>query len=192
MTRRLWILLLTIFLLFAAPSSATMDEIQSRATNPYFGFKPASGGPGTVVHLTGGHYWGNPVEIYMHAPKYTVASSRNEDWNEACDLNSAPSGPPITTAQSDLNGNWSATFTIPSILPSGQPITKGAVCIEAPSGVRSSVPFIITSDALPRAGQGIGQTFSGLLLMGLALVLLGFTLLNSIGGRTWSRDRDGA
>ena len=180
MLRRLLLVLLPLLALLTMLSSF-QDGADARATNPWFTFTPKSGGSGTVVTLTGGHFWGNGgvVPIHLVAPRFQVASTKPEDWIEACDWpepTTPPfsSTPPFATTQSDQDGNWSASIVIPKVLPSGIPTNStGALCIGAPSAEGWSHPFIVLHGSLPPAGRSPGALGAIAALVSLFFITAG-------------------
>jgi hypothetical protein len=131
----------------------------SAATVAYFSFTPASGPPGTVVHLMGGQTYTPDVSIYVN---------RNDT------LRIGPRNTPLAVAHPDANGDWTATITIPNSWPNGDAMLPGTIYIAA---VDVDVkPFVVTPAGMPRAGHDTAPGWLPLALLGVALTAAGVWL----------------
>ena len=132
------------------------------ATVAYFSFEPASGPPGTVVHLTGGQTYTPDVSIYVNRNNTLRIGARNT---------------PLAMAYPDKNGDWTATITIPNSWPNGDAMLPGTIYIAA---VDVDVhPFVVTAVGMPRTGQGDNDGWLVVGLLSLLLVAIGVRLYRS-------------
>jgi hypothetical protein len=118
---------------FGVTAGAEFDLLQPQPTvapNPYARINPSSGGAGTVVTVQGGGFPANTV-LNLFLGGVVTASAAN-------------AAPPVASTVSDVNGNFVATFTMPSVWPDGQPITSGKLVVlvaTANFGVETSATF---------------------------------------------------
>src|SRR5207249_4600919 len=98
-----------------------------------------SGGPGTVVHLTGGDNWDPPVKIFIS--KVAVSNSSSAE----------PPSQPLAVVQFGKGSVWTATFTMPSTWSTGEPIAPGVIYILADDV--DVHPFNFTLSTMPPTGR---------------------------------------
>jgi hypothetical protein len=129
------------------------------ATVAYFSFTPASGPPGTVVHLAGGQTYTPDVGIYVNRNDTLRIGAKNT---------------PLAVVHPDRNGDWTATITIPNSWPNGDAMLPGTIYIAA---VDVDVhPFEVVPVGMPRAGRDDSEAWLGLGFLGLVLVAIGVWL----------------
>lgn len=138
----------------------TTSHASRAATVAYFTFTPRSGGPGTVVHITGGDYWAPSVQIYLSKVDHFKIE---------------PLSQPMVVAQPDKNGKWTATITIPSTWSTGEPITPGVIYVVADNV--DVHPFNFTLTKLPRTGHSTTPIWFAVVILGLLMVAAGSWLL---------------
>ncbi|OUC07697.1 hypothetical protein RY27_13345, partial [Litorilinea aerophila] len=83
------------------------------APNPYASLSPSSGGPGTVVTVSGGGFPAN-TRVNAHLAGLVGASALAETQPHV-----------YATARTDGNGNFQLSFAMPSQWPDGSPIESG-------------------------------------------------------------------
>jgi hypothetical protein len=118
---------------FGVSAGAEFDLLRAQPTvapNPYARVNPSSGGAGTLVTVQGGGFPANTaLNLFLGGVVSTSA---------------ADAAPPVASTTSDANGNFTATFTMPSVWPGGQPITNGKLVILVATsnfGVETSATF---------------------------------------------------
>ncbi len=134
---------------FGVSAGAEFDLLKPQPTvapNPYARVNPSSGGAGTQVTVQGGGFPANTA-LNLILGGVVTASSAN-------------AAPPVANTVSDVNGNFTASFTMPSTWPDGQPITSGKLVILVATtnfGVETSATFDFFTTA-PNPGVTLNPT----------------------------------
>jgi hypothetical protein len=138
------------------------------ATVPYFSFTPTSGGPGTIVHLTGGQTYNNqgPISIYVSRVGRV----------DKLTLQPQPPSSPLATTRTDKDGNWTATITIPDRWSTGEPIAAGTIYVFVPEAM-NALPFKFLPTALPPTGSSEGPVWIALVVIGVLMIAIGSRLV---------------
>jgi hypothetical protein len=128
---------------FGVSAGAEFDFLRPQPTvapNPYARANPDSGGAGTRVTVTGGGFPANTaLNLFLGGVVRTSA---------------ADAAPPVANTVTDGNGNFTASFTMPSQWPDGQPITTGKLLILVATsnfGVEASATFDFFTEAFDPA-----------------------------------------